>query len=105
MTAEKTAKDGLGIVGFGAAACVACCAGPILAFLGGLGIAGLAATWVIGLAGLAITAVAGVAFLVVRRRRRTVACSTGTADPVPVELLTKADRVTRRSGPIEEATR
>ena len=42
-------------LGLGAAACVACCAGPILAFLGGLGIAGLASTLLIGAAGLLIT--------------------------------------------------
>ncbi len=36
MTA-KPKRDGATVVGLGAAACVACCAGPILAFLGGIG--------------------------------------------------------------------
>ena len=31
-------RSGLGVLGFGAAACAVCCAGPILAFLGGVGV-------------------------------------------------------------------
>jgi hypothetical protein len=87
MTTTK--KDGLSILGIGAAACVACCAGPILAFLGGLGIAGLASTLLIGTAGLLIAAAAGIALVVVRRRRRAgcaVPPHTGPveiAEPIP----------------------
>jgi hypothetical protein len=69
------------IIGVGVAACIACCAGPILAFLGGLGVAGLASTALIGLTGLAIAAAALVGVVVVRRRRST--CGTAVA-PVPV---------------------
>jgi hypothetical protein len=92
MKAKRTAKDGLGIVGFGAAACVACCAGPVLAFLGGVSVAGIASTWFIGIGGLLIAAVAALAFIVVRRRRQQSACATDPAEPVPVQLLTDADR-------------
>ncbi len=92
MKRQRSAKDGLGIVGFGAAACVACCAGPILAFLGGLSIAGIASTWLIGGAGLAIAAVAAAAFSVVRRRGQRSACAGPDPEPVPVKLLSRADR-------------
>lgn len=65
---KKASKDGFSPLGLGAAACVACCAGPILAFFGGLGIAGLASTLLIGTLGLLISAAAIAAVVVVRRR-------------------------------------
>lgn len=92
MKAKRTAKEGLGIVGFGAAACVACCAGPILAFLGGVSVAGVASTWFFGIGGLLIAAVAAVAVLVVRRRQQQPSCAAPSAEPVPVQLMSKADR-------------
>lgn len=61
-------RDGLSMVGLGAAACVACCAGPLLAFLGGLTIAGTVGTVFIGTAGLVVAVVGAAAFVVVRRR-------------------------------------
>ena len=76
----KDPNDGFSLFGIGAAACVACCAGPVLAFLGGLGLAGVASTALIGTTGLAITAVAIVAFVTVRRRGAT--CST-SCEPTP----------------------
>lgn len=79
---------GFRVLGIGAAACLACCAGPILAFLGGLGIAGLASTLLIGAGGLLITVVALVAFIVVRRRRTT--CATPEHGPIPVTFSTRA---------------
>ena len=81
---KETSTDSFSLVGIGAAACIACCAGPILAFLGGLGIAGLASTLLIGASGLLITAAAVAAFIVVRRRRTT--CDTSADGPVPVTL-------------------
>ena len=69
---KQARKDGLSVLGIGAAACVACCAGPILAFLGGVSLAGLASTVFIGTAGFVIAAVALAALLVVRRRRNAV---------------------------------
>ena len=75
----------LRFVGFGAAACAASCAGPILAALGGLTVAGLASTIVIGLAGVAIGVVSFVGLMVVRRRRGLDRCA-ATVDVAPVEL-------------------
>jgi hypothetical protein len=68
---KKAGNDGFGVLGIGAAACLACCAGPMLAFLGGVGIAGLASTLLVGAAGLLITVAAVAAIVVVVRRRRT----------------------------------
>lgn len=85
---SKDSKDGFSILGLGAAACVACCAGPILAFLGGLGIAGVASTLLIGAGGLLITIAAVVAFITVRRR--STACASPDDGPVPVSLSTRA---------------
>lgn len=53
----------------GVAACVACCAGPILGVLGGLAALGLVSTLFIGAAGLVIVAGATIAFVAVKRSR------------------------------------
>lgn len=97
---NRASKDRLSLVGVGAAACVACCAAPVLAFLGGLSIAGIAGVWLIGGAGLVIAAVAAGTYVVLGRRGRahacTVACTetcTPDADPlVTVPITTEADR-------------
>lgn len=88
---SQTTKDGFSILGLGAAACIACCAAPILAFLGGLSLAGAAATWFIGGAGLIIAALAAVAYLYVRSRRSR-SCATDAGPVQPVELTRKASR-------------
>ena len=69
------------ILGFAAAACVACCIGPILGVLAALG---LASTLLIGAAGLIIAGAAATSFVLVRRKR-TSSCSTA-AEQVPVDL-------------------
>ena len=81
-------RDASGVLGLGVAACVACCAGPIVAFLGGTSILGFASTAVIGVAGVIVGTLALVAFLAMRRRRATSLCST-TDGPVPVELVAR----------------
>ena len=86
---KQANAGGFSILGIGAAACLACCAGPILAVLGGLGIAGLASTLLIGAGGLIITAAAVVAFVAIRRRRAT--CATPDDGPVPVSISTHVE--------------
>ena len=95
MSEPTKTKGSFGIVGIGAAACAACCAGPILAILGGVTIAGVAGTMFVGVASLAVAVVAAVPFVVVRRRR-SIAHSVPNA-PVPVPLTTKpaADAATQ----------
>ena len=74
MKQRRARGDTLGLLGVGAVACAACCGGPLLAVLGGLSLAGVAATVVLGAAGLVLALAALVAYLVVRRRqRRTLA--------------------------------
>ena len=71
------------VVGVGALACAACCAGPIIGFFGALGL--LAGVAIFGTVGLALAALA--VFVVLRRRRRQVqACTTPTSSPVSIEI-------------------
>lgn len=84
---KRANRDGFSLLGIGAAACLACCAGPSLAFLAGLGIAGLASTLVIGAAGLLITVSAVAASIMIRRRRTT--CSVPDDRPVAVSIATR----------------
>ena len=88
MTRGSAHKEGFSLlgIGIGLVACVACCAGPILAILGGISVAGLASTTVIGSAGLVISALAAIAYIVVRRRRARPGADT---DAVPVQLLAR----------------
>ena len=83
-------KENVGILGFGAVACVACCAGPILAFLGGLAAISLGAAVLVGSVGLAMAAVALLAFVAWRRKRRTI-CDV----PVSVTVAAPTRRETR----------
>lgn len=70
------------LFGFAAAACVACCAGPFLAAIGGIAALGAVGTSAFGLAALAVAGVAITALVVIRRRLRVRSC----AQAQPVEL-------------------
>ena len=82
-------KDGFNVLGLGVAACVACCAGPILAVLGGVSLAGIASTWLIGASGLIVAAMAAVGFVLVRRRQTHASCATDPVEPAPIELTAR----------------
>jgi Flp pilus assembly protein TadB len=73
-------RDGAAVVGVGVAACAVCCAGPILAFLGAIGLGTVLGVAVFGVVGLVV---ALLAVPVVLRRRRRRRCSDPAA-PVPV---------------------
>ncbi|ADJ45396.1 hypothetical protein AMES_3571 [Amycolatopsis mediterranei S699] len=61
-----------------------CCAGPLLALLGGVGLASVVgAIWIPALLVPAIAVALAVVIVVLRRRRRGAACSPDTG---PVEL-------------------
>lgn len=74
-------KEGIALVGVGAAACAACCAGPILGFLAAIGLGTAAGIAVFGAAGV-VVAVIGLLFVLRRRRSRAVACEA----PRPVDV-------------------
>lgn len=89
MSGDGARRGGFGILGVGAAACVACCAPLILGVLGGLTAAGLASTFMIGAAGVVVAVAAATAFVAVRRRSRASACRTGTSETVLVDAPTR----------------
>jgi hypothetical protein len=72
------------IIGLAAAACVACCIGPILGLLGAIATLGLVSSLFIGVAGVIVVAAAVAAFIPLRRRRGQ-RCRVDNG-PVPVEL-------------------
>lgn len=72
MTTAK-AKRPFSVLGVGAAACVACCAGPILGFIAATGLLTAGGIAVFGAIGLLI-AMPGIA-LVIRRRRKPSTCA------------------------------
>lgn len=69
MTNPSVRQEGFSLLGIGAVACIACCAGPILGVLGGLSLAGLAST-ALRAAGLVVAVAAGGAWLWVGWKRR-----------------------------------
>ena len=60
-----------GMLGFAAAACVACCAGPLLATVGGIAALGVFGTLAFGVVALIVTGVAIVSLIALRRRLRS----------------------------------
>lgn len=76
-------RSRLGLFGLGAAACAACCIGPILAVLGAITAGGMVSARFIGAVGLVVAALAAIAFVIVQRQRRT-ACRAPAPQPVKV---------------------
>jgi mercuric ion transport protein len=76
MSTPSVRREGIALLGISASACVACCAGPLLALLGGLGLAGVASTLLFGAVGLLLVLAAVAAGAAARRRqRRPCACA------------------------------
>lgn len=82
-TSESRFK-GWGVIGLGAAACVGCCIGPIVAFLGSSSVAGVAGGALFGIVGIAVVLVATIALVVVRRHRRATVHPSALAAPTPL---------------------
>lgn len=70
------------LVGFAAAACVACCAGPFLAAIGGIAALGAIGTSAFGVAAAAVAGFAIVLLATVRSRKKIRA----QTESHPVEL-------------------
>jgi len=100
--AKRSIASTSGLIGAAVLACAACCAGPLLGVIGGLGAASLLGSyWIPGL--LAVTVLAGIAVAVLLvRRHRAKACRL-PADRVPVEIRASRprdeERVLSDSGP------
>jgi hypothetical protein len=77
-------RRGFGVVGLGAAACAACCVGPILGVLGGIGALSLGAGSTLGLLAGVLVLTVGVVGFVVWRRRRNPSCAAPLPQQVPV---------------------
>ena len=69
-------KENATILGVGAVACAACCAGPILGFLAAIGLGTAAGFALFGTAAIAMGALA-IVVVVRRRRRRANSCAPG----------------------------
>lgn len=82
-------RDSAAIVGVGAAACAACCAGPILGFLAAIGLGTALGVAVFG--SFAIVAGAAIVLVVLRRRKRRMTCAPEPAS-VAVELSSGRQR-------------
>jgi hypothetical protein len=93
-------KSGAGILGVGAAACVACCAGPILGALSAIGVATAVGYAIAGAVALGLGA-AAIAWLLYRRRRRQRGCApervTFVASPARRSSAEPADGQAERS--------
>jgi hypothetical protein len=81
--APPNPKASLGVFGAGAAACAACCAGPILGFLAATGIASVLGAVVFGVIGLLV--ILAVAAVIYQRRRRKARQCTPSAGAVPID--------------------
>jgi hypothetical protein len=77
-------RRGFGVVGLGAAACAACCVGPIVGVLGGIGALSLGAGAALGLLAGVLVLALGVVWFVVWRRRRNPSCAAPLHQQVPV---------------------
>jgi hypothetical protein len=80
-----TKKQDVTLVGAGVAACVVCCAGPIVAFLAAIGLGTAAGAVLYGTIAVVMGAAVAVV-VVIRRRRRAKACATIPPASAPVEL-------------------
>ena len=80
----STKKETAAVIGVGAVACAACCAGPIVGFLAAIGLGAAAGFALFGLVAIAVGAIAIV--IVVRRRRRRANSCAASRGPVAVEM-------------------
>lgn len=73
-------KDTAKVAGLAVVACAACCAAPVIGFLGAIGLATALGVVLFGATGLAVAVVAGLWWF--RRRKRQQSCTASTSTPV-----------------------
>lgn len=88
-------KESVALAGMGLAACAACCAGPIIGFLGAIGLAGALGAAVSGAGGALVL---GVVVALVLRRRRTRSVATCAAPATVGPALVAVELGATRSG-------
>jgi hypothetical protein len=86
MKERSPARAGFSVLGIGAAACVACCVGPILGLLSTIGALSLLSTVFLGVVGFFVAAAAALAIVTVVVRRQQAHAGAPDPQPVPVEL-------------------
>ena len=94
MSTPSTRRGAFNVVGVGAVACVACCAGPILGFLAAAGLLTVAGVAAFGAVGLLV--LVPVALWWNRRRQRAAGCDIAD-EPVPVARASHRPGVRGRS--------
>jgi hypothetical protein len=79
----RVKREAATAVGVGAVACAACCAGPIVAALGAIGLGTVGGIALFGLVALVVGALAAV-YVLWRRRRRSPCATAPESVPVTV---------------------
>ncbi len=85
-------NDGAKVTGVAVVACAACCAGPIIAFLGAIGLGTVLGVFLLGAVGLVVAGLGALWWL--RRPKRQQKCA---ASPAPAMPVTMAPARTRTS--------
>jgi hypothetical protein len=97
--AKLSKRSTVGFVGAGLLACAACCAGPLLAIAGGVGIASaVGAVWVPILSVAAALAAIALTVLLVRRHRATTCDVPAATSPASVSVDDGATSATLADG-------
>ena len=81
--AERTNKQGFGVLGVGTAACIACCAPLLIGFLAAASIGTLIGVTLFGAVGLGVAVIAVVAYL---PRRRASGTDVGHDEVAPLAV-------------------
>ena len=84
-------KENVAIVGVGAVACAACCAGPILGLLAAIGLGTAAGFALFGTAAIVVGAIA-IIVAVRRRRRRATSCAAAPGSVVVEMPIVRTQR-------------
>ena len=89
--APRDTGRGAGMLGLGAAACAACCVGPLITFLAAAGL--LTATAFVSASVVGLLVAVPLAVWIRRRRNARSRC-TGGIEPAPVEIGSRPARLT-----------
>ena len=101
----KSAKHGGTAVGVGIAACAACCAGPILAAVGGAAAFIGIATFVAGVVGLGVALLLAVVFALRWRRRQSAPLVVAVQAPTRRDNTGDTEQRESEQLPLPERTR